>query len=187
MQQASDTNGGSGPAGGWQAATRLYLPDIIFGANDGIVTLFAVVAAVVGARLPAQVALILGFATLVADGFSMGASNYLSKRSNADHHQLPSEKKAAMHGLVTFASFLIGGAVPLVAYVLPGLPVPRFLAVAAATLLVLFAIGALRSLVVRRSWFWAGMEMLVIGAIAAGVAYGMGSLTAYLVGNAGVH
>lgn len=40
----------------------------MFGANDGIITTFAVVSGVVGASLSNRIILILGFANLVADG-----------------------------------------------------------------------------------------------------------------------
>ncbi len=49
-----------------------YLRDWIYGAIDGGVTTFAIVAGVVGANLPSAVVLLLGFANLVADGFAMG-------------------------------------------------------------------------------------------------------------------
>lgn len=52
------------------------LSHAILGAIDGCVTTFAVVAGTVGAGLPASVALIMGFANLFADGFSMAVSNY---------------------------------------------------------------------------------------------------------------
>ena len=42
-----------------------YLPDLVYGANDGVITTFAVVCGVVGAALSNQVILILGFANLV--------------------------------------------------------------------------------------------------------------------------
>ena len=61
---------------------RDYLPDLVYGANDGIITTFAVVSGVVGANLSERIILILGFANLVADGFSMGASNFLARRSS---------------------------------------------------------------------------------------------------------
>lgn len=53
-----------------------YLRDWIYGAIDGAVTTFAIVAGVAGAGLPPAVVLLLGFANLAADGFAMGASNY---------------------------------------------------------------------------------------------------------------
>jgi VIT1/CCC1 family predicted Fe2+/Mn2+ transporter len=53
-----------------------YLRDWVYGGIDGAVTTFAIVAGVVGAQLSNRVVLILGIANLVADGFSMAASNY---------------------------------------------------------------------------------------------------------------
>ena len=61
-----------------------YLRDLIYGGIDGSVTTFAIVTGVVGARLSPAVILILGFANLVADGFSMAASNFLGTRSEHD-------------------------------------------------------------------------------------------------------
>lgn len=61
-----------------------YLRDFIYGGIDGAVTTFAVVAGVVGAELSAAVILIMGFANLVADGFSMAASNFLGTRAERD-------------------------------------------------------------------------------------------------------
>lgn len=58
-----------------------YLRDFIYGAIDGGVTTFAVVAGVAGARLPTAVVLVLGFANVVADGFSMAVSNFLGTRA----------------------------------------------------------------------------------------------------------
>ena len=58
-----------------------YLRDWIYGGIDGAVTTFAVVSGVVGAELSPIVILILGFANLVADGFSMAASNYLGTKA----------------------------------------------------------------------------------------------------------
>lgn len=64
-----------------QATKRRYLRDFVYGAIDGTVTTFAVVCGTVGADLGNRVALILGFANLAADGFSMAASNYLGTRA----------------------------------------------------------------------------------------------------------
>ncbi|MBI3966330.1 MAG: VIT1/CCC1 transporter family protein [Chloroflexi bacterium] len=58
-----------------------YLRDFIYGAIDGCVTTFAVVSGVAGAGLSAGIIIILGFANLVGDGFSMAASNYLGTRA----------------------------------------------------------------------------------------------------------
>lgn len=59
----------------------VYLKDFIYGAIDGAVTTFAVVAGVAGAGLSSGIIIILGFANLLADGFSMAISNYLGTRA----------------------------------------------------------------------------------------------------------
>ena len=61
-----------------------YLRDWVYGGIDGSVTTFAVVAGVVGAHLSTGVILILGAANLLADGFSMAASNYLATKAERD-------------------------------------------------------------------------------------------------------
>lgn len=58
-----------------------YLRDWIYGGIDGSVTTFAVVTGAGGAELSSRVILILGIANLIADGFSMAASNYLGTRT----------------------------------------------------------------------------------------------------------
>lgn len=61
-----------------------YVRDAIFGSIDGTVTTFAVVTGATGAELSAGVVLVLGVANLLADGFSMGVSNYLGTRAEAE-------------------------------------------------------------------------------------------------------
>lgn len=63
-----------------------YLRDFIYGAIDGTVTTFAVVAAVAGAQLSAAITIILGLANLLGDGFSMAVSNFLATR--AEQHEV---------------------------------------------------------------------------------------------------
>lgn len=64
-----------------------YLRDFIYGAIDGIVTTFAVVAGVAGAGLEDRVVIILGAANLLADGFSMSVSNLLGSRAEAQQRK----------------------------------------------------------------------------------------------------
>lgn len=63
---------------------RSYLRDFVYGAVDGTVTTFAVVAGAAGASLPHSTVIILGFANIVADGFSMAVGNFLSARTEAE-------------------------------------------------------------------------------------------------------
>lgn len=68
------------------SANHNYIRDFIYGGVDGAVTTFAVVSGVAGAELSTKIVLILGFANLVADGFSMAASNYLGTRAEIDDY-----------------------------------------------------------------------------------------------------
>ena len=60
-------------------------PDAVLGGIDGCVTTFAIVSGSVGAGFPPSIALILGAANLVADGFSMAVSNYESVATAKEH------------------------------------------------------------------------------------------------------
>ena len=66
-------------------ARHSYLRDFLYGAIDGAVTTFAVVSGVAGAGLSTGVIVVLGVANLIADGFSMAASNFVGTRAE---HQL---------------------------------------------------------------------------------------------------
>ena len=65
-------------------AEASYLRDWIYGGIDGAVTTFAIVCGVVGANFSTSVILVLGAANIVADGFSMAASNYTGSKAEND-------------------------------------------------------------------------------------------------------
>jgi VIT1/CCC1 family predicted Fe2+/Mn2+ transporter len=163
---------------------RHYLSDLVYGANDGLVTTFAIVSGAAGAGLPPGVALVLGMVNLAADGFSMGASNYLAIRSGAlVEGNDRGVREPLLHAAATFAAFVAAGALPLVARGVPWLG-GSFLASALVTAAGLFAVGAARSLVAPKPWTRTGLEMLGVGALASAVAYGAGVLVAPWAGRA---
>lgn len=225
------------------AKPNSYLGDAVLGAIDGCVTTFAVVAGAAGAQLPAAVAIILGLANLLADGFSMAASNYQRAKSEKDLLQkarateemhvreVPQGEReevrqifaakgfegevleAIVQGitqnprlwvdtmlteelglrldpprpfaaaLTTFAGFCAAGMVPLLPYLLPGLPAGSVFPVsAAATAATFLAIGLLKGRVLQHPLLKSGMETLLLGGAAAGLAYGVGILLRDLVG-----
>lgn len=215
-----------------------YLGDAVYGAIDGIVTTFAIVSGVVGAELSANIILILGFANLLADGFSMAAGNYLSVKSDIEYQKLeyerekweiqnhpegeceeirqiykakgfkgkqlekvvevitsdddvwiqtmmleelgitPEDKNPKISALITFSAFLTCGFLPILTFVLikffPILQENAFIYSCILTGLTIFIVGSLRSLVIAKNWFMAGLEMLLIGGAAATVAYYIG-------------
>ncbi len=70
-----------------QRVRQNYLRDFVYGGIDGAVTTFAVVAGTMGASLSTRIVLILGAANLIADGFSMAASNFLGTRAERDDYR----------------------------------------------------------------------------------------------------
>jgi len=165
---------------------RHYLGDLIYGANDGIITTFAVVAGVTGGSLSHQAVLVVGVANLLADGLSMGVGNYLSIRSRESARaaqDLPEEEaRPTRHGVATMLAFVLAGALPLVPFVIPGTEDVRFPLSVLLTLAALFGVGASRALVTADRWWSAGTEMLALGVLVAAAAYGSGALVAALVG-----
>lgn len=164
---------------------RHYLGDLIYGANDGLITTFAVVAGVTGGELSHQAVLVVGVANLFADGLSMGVGNYLSIRSRESAREaqgLPEEEaRPVRHGMATWLAFVVAGSVPLLPFLAPGAVIDRFPLSAFSTLMTLFGIGAARALVTVDRWWMAGIEMLVLGILVAAAAYGSGALVASLV------
>ena len=65
-----------------KATNHSYLRDFVYGGIDGAVTTFAVVSGVAGAGLSSGIVIVLGFANLIGDGFSMAASNYLGSKAD---------------------------------------------------------------------------------------------------------
>lgn len=74
-----------------------YIKDAVYAGNDGIVTTFAVVAGVAGASLGPVIILVLGFANLLADGFSMATGNYLGTKSESDHYNRERNSELMVH------------------------------------------------------------------------------------------
>ena len=70
-----------------QGPKRQNISDAVLGGIDGCITTFAVVSGSVGAGFPSSVAVILGFANLIADGFSMAISNYESSKAETEYFE----------------------------------------------------------------------------------------------------
>lgn len=224
----------------------IYLKEFIYGAVDGAITTFAIVAGVAGAGMSAGVIIILGFANLLADGFSMAVSNFLGTRAENQHrvkvrqmeldeiekfpegeaeevrqifamkgfegqlledavevitsdnekwidtmlqeeHGLSLQAHNAFKaGLATFVAFCLVGFVPLITYVAnwisPGLISNPFGWSAAMTGVAFFWVGAVKGKFVSHYWLLSGLETVVVGGIAASMAYGVGVLLKGLVG-----
>ncbi|MFF4189450.1 VIT1/CCC1 transporter family protein [Nonomuraea sp. NPDC001831] len=214
-------------SGGW-------LRPSVFGAMDGLVSNFALIAGVAGGTASTRVVALSGVAGLAAGALSMAGGEYVSVASQRElaqaeiaveqrelagnpeaelaelaqsfvdkgvepdlaaavarqisrnperalevHAQnelgvvpgaLPSPKVAAVS---SFLSFSVGAVLPLLPYLfgVEGLTLSAVVSCAA-----LFGAGALVSAVTARSWWYSGLRQLVVGAVAAGITYGLGNL-----------
>jgi VIT1/CCC1 family predicted Fe2+/Mn2+ transporter len=87
----------------------------------------------------------------------------------------PKPVKAA---LWTFAAFLAIGFIPLITFVVehfsPGLIAAPFLWSALLTGAAFFAVGAAKARFVNERWYASGLETLLLGGAAAGLAYVVG-------------
>ena len=163
-----------------------YLPEFVYGAIDGIITTFAVVAGASGASLSSGIVLILGFANLFGDGFSMALSNYLSTESAEElhfrhKHKISGfEKEPKKTAMATFISFVIVGFIPLSSFVLalffPFIDSNKFLYSTILTALAFIIVGIIKGVMVGGNKVKSVLETLIIGGIAAFIAYIVGYL-----------
>lgn len=160
---------------------RQYIGEIVYGANDGIITTFAVVAGAAGAGLSTAIIIMLGIANLLADGFSMGASSYLAKRSEQDRDALQDKNNPLTGAWITFGSFVVAGTLPLLPFLVLGAESNVFFISAVSAGVAFFLVGSARALVIPKHPLVAGMEMLVVGAVASGIAYGIGGFVEQLL------
>ena len=169
-----------------------YLSEFVYGGIDGAVTTFAVVAGATGARFSTTVLLVLGFANLIADGFSMGVGSYLSTKSEQQlmvkrKESIKDEPSPVINGATTYVSFILVGLVPLLSYTVDaifGLDANNlFLITCVLTALAFAGIGVLKSRVAQSSIIRGVSETLVLGVIAAVLAYALGDILEQLIAN----
>lgn len=211
-----------------------YLRDFVYGGIDGTITTFAVVSGVIGANLENRTILILGMANLIADGFSMAASNYLGTRTEIEERALiekfeyeqikmnphgekeevkqilaakgfqgdlleksvslfiedkdrwvdfmlkeeyglsSATRSAFKAGFTTFIAFSLFGLIPLIPYI--GVIPPSFLVSCILTGIAFFMIGSMKSRWTAEIHYISGLKTFAIGAIAAALAYYVGTL-----------
>jgi len=156
-----------------------YLAEFVYGALDGTVTTFAIIAGVAGANLSPAIVLILGVSNVLADGFSMAASNYLSEKSHQAQSGLVPAHSPIKTAVATFVSFVVVGSVPLIAYVVSAVfgiwQGNEFLISGIFTSLAFILVGQVRGKITQTSRFNSAIETLFIGSVAAAVAYAVGA------------
>lgn len=84
-------------------------------------------------------------------------------------------RKPVRAGLATFGAFLLAGLVPLLPFMITGPKVARrFPASILATGLAFLSIGMLKGRILAGSALKSGLETLIVGGLAAGLAFGVG-------------
>ncbi|MEO3867199.1 VIT1/CCC1 transporter family protein [Nonomuraea sp. B12E4] len=213
--------------GGW-------LRPSVFGAMDGLVSNFALIAGVAGGTANTRVIALGGVAGLAAGALSMAGGEYVSvasqrelaqaeidveRRELARHPdderaelaqsfvdqgvtpeladevarqisqhperaldvhtraelgitpgELPSPMVAAVS---SFLSFSVGALLPLLPYLLGA---EDLMVSAVVSCVALFAAGAAVSAITARSWWYSGLRQFLVGAVAAGVTFGVGNM-----------
>ena len=79
----------------------------------------------------------------------------------------------------SFGSFVVGAIIPVIPYIFGATTLLWSLILSC---LGLFAAGAIVSQVTARSWWFSGLRQLLVGAAAAAVTYGVGTLVGTAVG-----
>jgi VIT1/CCC1 family predicted Fe2+/Mn2+ transporter len=82
----------------WEMGGGGGVRDVIFGANDGLVSILALVAGVYGAVTDSKLILITGVAGAIAGTISMGAGAYLSAKSEKEVIQKENQRKGIIAG-----------------------------------------------------------------------------------------
>ncbi|MCG5212473.1 VIT1/CCC1 transporter family protein [Streptosporangium sp. KLBMP 9127] len=115
-----------------------------------------------------------GLAAEVARQISRNPDEALKVHARAEFGvepgDLPSPRLAAVS---SFFSFAVGAILPLVPYLVG---VSSLWVSAVISCLALFGAGALVSRVTARNWWYSGLRQLMVGAVAAALTFGLGSL-----------
>jgi VIT1/CCC1 family predicted Fe2+/Mn2+ transporter len=165
---------------------RKYLPEFVDGAMDGTITTFAVVSGVMGASLSSIVIFVLGFANLFADGFSFAASNYFSIKTKNELVK-KQDKHPVKGAAILFLSFLLIGIIPLLSFILasitgnPTIMKNQFGYSVLLTGLALIIIGWFRGEVTGKHKVKSIMQTIVIGGIAALLAFMVGKIISVIL------
>lgn len=167
-----------------------YIPQFVYGSFDGIVTTYAVIAAAAAAGLSSSVVVIFGLANLLADGFSMGASAFLSHQSEQKKAKKTNKRYSPTRlSIATFLSFVVVGFMPVIPYFLDitmDLDLGRqhmFIISSTLTCLMFIWVGYAKSIHLKRTLWSSMFETFLLGVIAAGLAYFVGAVLKNVFGS----
>ena len=154
------------------------MPQIVYGGVDGTISTFAVIAGAYGGNLGYHVVLILGLSSLFADGFSMAVGAYLSAESAHSKQPL----KASLSSFISFVSL---GSLLLIPYLVGVIfdfsNTQMFVGAAIFACISFSIIGSMKALAEGTNRLRGVLEVVLLGALAAGIAYLIGHVIERLV------
>lgn len=161
---------------------RINFRNFILGGQDGLVNVLGLVLGVAGATLNTNIVIVSGIVATVAESVSMAAVAYTSSKAAKDYYTSIKHKlhfaefenpfrSAATVGIST----VIGSLIPLLPFFFFEIKNAIIFSLILSAL-VLFFVGALKAKLSIGSWKRSGLELMIIGIIAALVGYGVGLL-----------
>ena len=151
----------------------IYLRPSILGSVDGLITSFVIVAGGFASDASKDVIVLIGFSSLIADGISMGVSEALSSRAQDDEL---SYKNSFLLGLACFLGFVSFGAAPLIGFAIGESEGLRRLLSTLFFVFFLSLTGVFRAYVTGQRMLRVVLEVVLLGCVAGGVAYGIASI-----------
>jgi VIT1/CCC1 family predicted Fe2+/Mn2+ transporter len=116
----------------------------------------------------------------IVDSITADRSKWVRIMLREEHGLAPTTPNALLAALVTFGAFLLVGLLPLTPFLLnliaPGTLAAPYLWSTGMTASAFFLTGAVKSRFVNEHWSRAGGVTLLVGGLAAGLAYGLGLL-----------
>lgn len=132
---------------------------IIYGSIDGLITTNAIITSIQGSQMKSTLAIIFGFANLLADGFSMGVSSYLSSDQIAE-------------GIKTFLSFILIGSGPIMPFLSKQLTTEKkYMISHTITISSLFLIGIFKGYIKGESMIKHALTVVIVGGLTTMIAY----------------
>lgn len=155
-----------------QKAKAGYFRNMIFGAEDSLVSTVGVLFGIASTSFNDGFILITGFLVVTVEALSMGAGAFLSEKSAQEFaEENETGESTIIDGLVMFAAYFFAGFIPLLPYIfIPGTSAKYFS--------ILFSIVALFFLgfIPQRS-FKSGVRMMVVAGLAIFAGFLIGSMS----------
>lgn len=173
------------PKGGVAGSLR----EIVFGLEDSFVSTLGAVTGIAAGTESTYVVILSGLVLVVVEALSMSAGSYLSSKTAMEvetaHGRVRGRDYTAERplraGIVMLFAYVLGGMFPLAPYLF--LPIEQAYAPSIiVTVLLLFGLGAWKTVFTKRSWWKSGIEMATVSLTAAVLGFLIGRLVANVAG-----